>query len=94
MSTFPKLSDGGFVHIDTEKVIWRVACCDCGCVHHFDFDIVEKGPMVKITVHRNNRATAQLRRHSFGALQQDHTGDAYIMHKKAIAKPAEQVSKK
>lgn len=42
--------------------IYRLACCDCGLVH----DVVitsEDGQPVGMAVRRNNRATAQRRRH-------------------------------
>lgn len=59
---------------------YKVACCDCGLVHRFDFDVIEqttperggrwkgrkpknhKRLRVALTVHRDNRATGQIRR--------------------------------
>lgn len=40
---------------------YRVMCCDCGLVHTIDFRI-RKGA-IQFRARRNNRATAQLRRH-------------------------------
>jgi hypothetical protein len=42
--------------------IYKIACCDCGLVHDFVF-ISEDGKPIGIAVRRNNRATAQRRRH-------------------------------
>jgi len=42
--------------------IYRIACCDCGLVHDFVF-ISEDGKPIGIAAKRNNRATAQRRRH-------------------------------
>ena len=39
----------------------RIACCDCGLVHAFDFRI--KGKRVEFRVFNDNRATGQVRRH-------------------------------
>lgn len=44
-----------------DKQPYRMACCDCGLVH--DIEVwVEEG-RVALRVARNNRATAQVRRH-------------------------------
>lgn len=40
---------------------FKVCCCECGLVHQFDFRIV-KG-RVRMRVRRDNRSTAQKRRH-------------------------------
>ena len=53
-----------------EKQILRLACCDCGLVHSFAFHMY-RGGKLGIATRRENRATAQLRRHNFGNLQQD-----------------------
>jgi hypothetical protein len=52
---------------------YRMACCDCVLVHDFEFRIVLRGKAIKaqvdgrnaqiqFRVHRNNRATAGIRR--------------------------------
>jgi len=44
------------------------ACCDCGLVHMIAWcENVETGEM-SIRIMRDNRRTAQLRRHEYGAL--------------------------
>jgi len=40
----------------------RIACCDCGLAHDYEFRINEQG-RIELRVKRNNRATAQIRRH-------------------------------
>lgn len=42
--------------------IYRIACCDCGLVHDFVF-VSQDGKPIGIAAKRNNRATAQRRRH-------------------------------
>lgn len=44
-----------------EGKVFRLACCDCGLVH--DFVLVPEGDLIGIAAKRNNRATAQRRRH-------------------------------
>lgn len=41
--------------------IFKLACCDCGLVHRVV--LISKGPWVGIATERDNRATAQRRRH-------------------------------
>ena len=40
-----------------------MACCDCGLVHTIEFRVTDDGEAVQFRVRRNNRSTAQLRRH-------------------------------
>lgn len=44
------------------KTDYKMQCCDCGLVHNMDFRI--HNGKVQIRARRNNRATAQIRRHS------------------------------
>lgn len=53
-----------------EREILRLACCDCGLVHSFAFHMY-RGGKLGIATSREKRASAQLRRHKFGYLQQD-----------------------
>lgn len=39
----------------------RIACCDCGLVHDLEFDVDERGLLMRAK--RHNRATAQMRRY-------------------------------
>lgn len=62
MTRYKQRQDGeGFVVPQDE--VFRLACCDCGLVHDivvsYDKDTDELGMATK----RNNRATAQRRRH-------------------------------
>jgi hypothetical protein len=43
---------------------WKMACCDCGLVHLFKFKVVREGKRnaVEFVAHRDNRATAAVRR--------------------------------
>jgi hypothetical protein len=51
---------------------FRQVCCDCGLAHDLEFRIVEEPglltdhPKVEFRLKRNERATAQLRRHRVG----------------------------
>ncbi len=51
-----------------ERHILRLACCDCGLVHSYAFHKYKDGHL-GIAARREPRATAQLRRHRFGSLQ-------------------------
>jgi hypothetical protein len=41
---------------------YKMCCCDCGLVHNIDFRIYRG--KIQMRARRNNRATAQIRRHS------------------------------
>ena len=44
---------------------FKIACCDCGLVHGFNFRAIKNGNEVEIQfkAHRDERATGQVRRH-------------------------------
>ena len=44
---------------------WHVACCDCGLIHVMSFSFRKEGKfnVLQASVKRDNRATAQRRRH-------------------------------
>lgn len=42
---------------------YRMACCDCGLVHEVDFRVTNNYDRVELRMRRNNRSTAQVRRH-------------------------------
>ena len=44
-----------------KAALWSFECCDCSLVH--DVSLVASKHKIKIIMHRDNRATAQLRRH-------------------------------
>ena len=48
------------VKVDGNRI--DLACCDCGLVHEFDFEIVKGKIQFKIL--RNDRSTSQIRRHN------------------------------
>ena len=62
MKKYLWLDDGDCFQIDPKKQYVRLACCDCGLTHAFIMKIVSG--KILICVHRNERATAQLRRHN------------------------------
>ena len=43
------------------EIGYKLRCCDCGLVHNIDFRV--KNKRVQFRAFRNNRATAQIRRH-------------------------------
>ena len=44
---------------------YKLCCCDCGLVHTVDFRVTDDG-FAEFRVRRNNRSTAQVRRHMKG----------------------------
>ena len=44
---------------------YKMACCDCGLVHRFDFKLEKSGNrrFILFRVFRDNRATGQIRRY-------------------------------
>ena len=66
---YEKLEDDMGFLIDTEREVLKLACCDCGLVHYFGITIKDD-KHIMIGFKRDKRATAQLRRHKYGFLQQ------------------------
>lgn len=60
MTKYIHRQDGEAFEVPVGK-IYRLACCDCNLVHDVVF-IVEGGKLA-MAARRNNRATAQRRRH-------------------------------
>jgi len=73
---YTKLNEGEGLHISTD-ITYNQACCDCGLVHKLQFFPTEKG--LDMAAWRDERATAQLRRHKYGNLQ--HPGNNYKLVK-------------
>ena len=42
---------------------YKLCCCDCGLVHDMQFRVTDEYDRVEFRVRRNNRSTAQVRRH-------------------------------
>ena len=66
MSKYQKLTEGDVIELNAKENTLNFACCDCGLVHRIAFGI--HGQDLGIAMERNDRATAQLRRHWFGDL--------------------------
>lgn len=65
---YPKIKVGGEGYIfDPQETTLKIACCDCGLVHYYAFEIIDN--KIKLQVFSDKRATAQLRRHKYGKLQ-------------------------
>ena len=97
MSKYKKLEDNEIHVVDLDGLL-RLACCDCGCVHTHAFlirgshhyeeakkqnegDFLGKGE-IGISIKREPRATAQLRRHKYGDLQRPIRGDRYSLKRR------------
>lgn len=81
MTKYGKVGSGEEVTINYKDAVLSVACCDCGLVHHMVFK-VKRGSRLGITFYRNNRSTAQLRRHKYGNLQNADSSLKYKMERK------------
>ena len=42
---------------------YKLVCCDCGLVHDMEFRVTGSYDRVEFRSRRNNRSTAQVRRH-------------------------------
>ena len=73
MAMYRKYRDGDFQIIDTKGDLLKLACCDCGLVHYIGITIVDDS-LVKLQFAQDKQATAQLRRHKYGFLQQGGVG--------------------
>lgn len=63
-----KLEDYEEITLKYKREGLSMACCDCGLVHKIGFHVYRNG-VLGIAHLRDNRATAQLRRHKYGNLQ-------------------------
>lgn len=59
MTSYPIRQDGEWMRVENRR--HRIACCDCGLIHDFEFRVRKR--KVEFRVYRNNRATAQRRRY-------------------------------
>lgn len=73
---YNKLEDGEGRLVNTENTTLKIACCDCGFVHYQRITIKDD-KYILIGFKRDQRATAQLRRHNYGNLQQNRKQDKY-----------------
>ncbi len=73
MGKYEKLNDYEGVLLEPGEEIFRFACCDCGLVHSMAV-AQEPDNRIGIAFKRETRATAQLRRHKYGNLQQQAVG--------------------
>ena len=80
MGKYEKLNDYEGVLLDPDKEIFRFACCDCGLVHSMKI-VRESDNKIGIVFKRENRSTAQLRRHQYGNLQQQAVGPHRMVRK-------------
>ena len=76
MTRYNKLEDDMGYLVDTTEETLKLACCDCGLVHYVGITIKD-GRNIMIGFKRDRRATAQLRRHRYGYLQQPIKADRY-----------------
>lgn len=77
MTKYPKINEGEGLPVTMGTTV-KQACCDCGLVHTIQFFQTEDG--FDMAHWRDERATAQLRRHKYGNLQ--HKGAEYILVQK------------
>lgn len=62
-SSYEQAYDGVPYTVKTNEPTYD-ACCDCGLIHETNYKIIDKDT-IEITVKRDNRRTAQYRRHPF-----------------------------
>lgn len=60
---YTEMCDGDIVVVGHGKYFYN-ACCDCALVHKLSVKIDKDADTAVITVHRDNRRTAQLRRYA------------------------------
>ena len=92
MTKYTKLANDEGYCINSNEECLRLACCDCGMVHTYVFIMkgnkheklagvsVKKHEVIPV-IRSEPRATAQLRRHSYGYLHNPEKGDKYKLIK-------------
>lgn len=71
MKKYPPIKPGQRVKIPWRKEDYKMACCDCGLVHRLRFKVLNNSQEIVMQAWRDNRATAQLRRHRHSENSQD-----------------------
>jgi len=84
MAKYHSLEDDQYLRIKPDDIIY-IACCDCCLVHDWQFGI-EVDPdteaiYITATCERNERRTAQLRRHENGELQEPNESKWILIRK-------------
>lgn len=70
---------------------YKLACCDCGLVHILNFKLVRRGggKTIIFQAFRDERATAQKRRHRKAAALTENANEAKALKQKRTLSPAE-----
>lgn len=79
---YEKLNNGESFRVNLDDTDLRFACCDCGKVHIFQFHHI-KNNIWDFAVFSFARATAQLRRHCYGDLQNMYGDYKLVKQKRA-----------
>jgi len=80
---YRKLEDFEEITLKYKDGILAFACCDCGLVHQIAFHVY-RGGVLGMAHKRHSKATAQLRRHNYGNLQQGHSKLKYKMKRNEV----------
>ncbi len=56
---YKQVVDGDVVKIKYKEEVYRNACCDCGLVHNYNFNV--KGNTISMKINVNNHDTAMIR---------------------------------
>ena len=71
------------VDLPSGKHFFELACCDCGLVHRIYYATpTPEEDKLQIAFERDDRATAQLRRHNHGELQKEDSVGRWKMVRK------------
>ena len=73
-SLYQTMTDGEETRLRRGRDILKFACCDCGMVHFIKVRLTRREKIFSLRFWRDNRATAQLRRHRYGDLQRSIKG--------------------
>lgn len=81
MMKYRKRENGEGLRINLDENELREACCSCGMVHRWQFHHIKKN-IWDFAFFVDRRATAQLRRHNYGSLQQNRKDEKYRLVRK------------
>lgn len=63
-SEYEQLYDNEPFEVKSGENTLRLACCDCSLVHDISVKIPKTGRKIILTINRNNKATAKLRKNA------------------------------
>jgi hypothetical protein len=91
---YQKLKDGEVFFIDPAREVFKFVCCDCGLAHTMAMiPASDDSGVIGISIERDNRVTAQLRRRRYGRLQRPARRDKFVLIRMDAIENVDEITK-